>query len=112
MSAEPLACRSDLHLRAIRAHTSHVERTVIYVMYYRAIVAGAAQIVLLCRSVRPPHGSAPRDSTVQSTDLQDALLVWSGTPWSQLDQGRRKRRTIVAVAVASQLAGFCWAIVT
>jgi hypothetical protein len=32
--------------------------------------------------------------------------------WRQLDQRRRKRRTIVAVAVARQLAGFCWAIVT
>jgi transposase len=32
--------------------------------------------------------------------------------WRQLDQKRGKRRTIVAVAVARQLAGFCWAIVT
>ena len=32
--------------------------------------------------------------------------------WRQLDSKRGKRRTIVAVAVARQLAGFCWAIVT
>jgi transposase len=32
--------------------------------------------------------------------------------WRRLDQKRGKRRTIVAVAVARQLAGFCWAIVT
>jgi transposase len=32
--------------------------------------------------------------------------------WRRLDEQRGKRRTIVAVAVARQLAGFCWAIVT
>ena len=32
--------------------------------------------------------------------------------WRQLDSKRGKRRTIVAVAVARQLAAFCWAIVT
>ncbi len=30
--------------------------------------------------------------------------------WRQLDLRRGKRRTVVAVAVARQLAGFCWAI--
>jgi transposase len=32
--------------------------------------------------------------------------------WRRLEQQRGKRKTIVAVAVARQLAGFCWAIVT
>ena len=32
--------------------------------------------------------------------------------WRRLDLERGKRRTVVAVAVARQLAGFCWAIVT
>jgi transposase len=32
--------------------------------------------------------------------------------WRRLDTKRGKRRTIVAVAVARHLAGFCWAIVT
>ena len=32
--------------------------------------------------------------------------------WRRLELQRGKRRTIVAVAVARQLAGFCWAIVT
>lgn len=32
--------------------------------------------------------------------------------WRRLDEQRGKRRTIVAVAVARQLAGFCWAIAT
>ena len=32
--------------------------------------------------------------------------------WRRLDTDRGKRRTIVAVAVARQLAGFCWAIAT
>jgi hypothetical protein len=30
--------------------------------------------------------------------------------WRRLDGERGKRRTIVAVAVARELAGFCWAI--
>ena len=30
--------------------------------------------------------------------------------WRRLDTERAKRRTIVAVAVARELAGFCWAI--
>ena len=29
--------------------------------------------------------------------------------WQRLDAERGKRRTIVAVAVARELAGFCWA---
>jgi hypothetical protein len=32
--------------------------------------------------------------------------------WQRLDTERGKRRTIVAVAVARELAGFCWAITT
>jgi transposase len=32
--------------------------------------------------------------------------------WQRLDTQRGKRRTIVAVAVARELAGFCWAITT
>ena len=32
--------------------------------------------------------------------------------WRRLDSQRGKRRTVVAVAVARQLAGFCWAIAT
>jgi transposase len=32
--------------------------------------------------------------------------------WQRLDTQRQKRRTIVAVAVARELAGFCWAITT
>jgi transposase len=32
--------------------------------------------------------------------------------WRRLDSQRGKRKTIVAVAVARHLAGFCWAITT
>jgi transposase len=32
--------------------------------------------------------------------------------WRRLDAERGKRRTIVAVAVARELAGFCWALAT
>lgn len=44
-------------------------------------------------------------------------LVWKAQQrlhrtWRRLDAERGKRRTIVAVAVARELAGFCWAIAT
>jgi transposase len=32
--------------------------------------------------------------------------------WRRLDRERGKRRTVVAVAVARELAGFCWAVAT
>jgi transposase len=32
--------------------------------------------------------------------------------WQRLDTERGKRRTVVVVAVARELAGFCWAITT
>jgi transposase len=32
--------------------------------------------------------------------------------WQRLDERRGKRRTVVAVAVARELAGFCWAVAT
>jgi len=32
--------------------------------------------------------------------------------WQRLDHDRGKRRTVVAVAVARELAGFCWAVTT
>jgi transposase len=51
-------------------------------------------------------------------DGQDAhilALSWKAQQrlhrtWRRLDAERGKRRTIVAVAVARELAGFCWAI--
>ncbi|MFL5842319.1 MAG: transposase, partial [Thermoleophilaceae bacterium] len=33
-----------------------------------------------------------------------------GRTWRRLDSERGKRRTLVAVAVARELAGFCWAV--
>src|SRR5215211_3729750 len=53
-------------------------------------------------------------------DGQDAhvlALSWKAQQrlhqrWQRLDAERGKRRTIVAVAVARELAGFCWAIAT
>jgi hypothetical protein len=32
--------------------------------------------------------------------------------WQRLDSERGKRRTIVAVAAAGELAGVCWAVAT
>ncbi len=65
---------------------------------------------------------APRLGTVleRRQDGQDQAVIaiaWKAQQrlhrvWRRLDLERGKRRTVVAVAVARQLAGFCWAIVT
>jgi transposase len=64
---------------------------------------------------RPPAtGTALR----RRQDRQSAhvlALAWKAQQrlhrtWRRLDHDRSKRRTIVAVAVARELAGFCWAI--
>jgi transposase len=64
---------------------------------------------------RPP---AKGQSLKRRQDGQDAhilALSWKAQQrlhrtWRRLDSERGKRRTIVAVAVARELAGFCWAI--
>lgn len=81
-------------------------------------------------SEKDPHGHLadvvprPRKTPSRGTTLQrrqegqDANIIaisWQAQRrlhgvWRRLADERGKRRTIVAVAVARELAGFCWAI--
>jgi len=56
---------------------------------------------------RRQHGQDPATVAIAWKAQQRLYRVWR-----QLEQNRGKRRTLIAVAVARQLAGFCWAIVT
>jgi transposase len=66
------------------------------------------------------YRKAPRSSQVlarrQAGQPEHVLQIsWKAQQrlhrtWNRLDRDRGKRRTIVAVAVARELAGFCWAI--
>ena len=60
------------------------------------------------RAHAPPGRPEPRTSIAISWQAQQRLH----RVWRRLDSERGKRRTIVAVAVARELAGFCWAIAT
>ena len=65
---------------------------------------------------RPARGEAlKRRQAGQSAHV--LALSWKAQQrlhqrWQRLDHERGKRRTVVAVAVARELAGFCWAIAT
>ena len=69
-----------------------------------------------------PYRKAPRLGTTleRRQEAQPAAVIaiaWKAQQrlhrtWRRLDTERGKRRTIVAVAVARQLAGFVWAIAT
>ena len=69
---------------------------------------------------RPPGTTAPPSIGKALTDRQDGqppeaiAIAWSAQrrlhrTWTRLE-ARAKRRTIIAVAAARELAGFCWAI--
>jgi transposase len=64
---------------------------------------------------RPPRSSSSLRRRQQGQPAQLLAVSWRAQQhlhrlWRRLDGDRGKRRTIVAVAVARQLAGFCWAI--
>jgi transposase len=66
---------------------------------------------------RPPALGAPLKRRHQGQDPHIIALAWKAQQrlhrtWRRLDTQRGKRRTLVAVAVARELAGFCWAIAT
>jgi hypothetical protein len=66
---------------------------------------------------RPPRLGTTLERRQEGRDQGVIAIAWKAQQrlhhvWCQLDSKRGKRRTIVAVAVARQLAGFCWAIVT
>jgi transposase len=66
---------------------------------------------------RPPRLGTTLERRQDGQEQAVIAIAWKAQQrlhrvWRQLDQRRGKRKTIVAVAVARQLAGFCWAIVT
>lgn len=65
---------------------------------------------------RPPRLGATLERRQDGQEQAVIAIAWKAQQrlhhiWRRLDSQRGKRRTIVAVAVARQLAGFCWAIV-
>ena len=63
---------------------------------------------------RPPRSSAVLKRRQASQPAPVIAISWQAQrrlhrTWQRLDAERGKRRTIVAVAVARELAGFCWA---
>ena len=66
---------------------------------------------------RPPRRSTTLAARQTGQPAHVIALAWNAQQrlhrtWQRLDSDRGKRRTIVAVAVARELAGFCWAIAT
>ena len=65
---------------------------------------------------RPPRLGTMLERRQNGQDPGTVAIAWKAQQrlhriWRRLDSERGKRNTIVAVAVARQLAGFCWAIV-
>jgi transposase len=66
---------------------------------------------------RPPRLGTTLERRQDGQQQAVIAIAWKAQQrlhhvWRQLDLKRGKRRTVVAVAVARQLAAFCWAIVT
>jgi transposase len=64
-----------------------------------------------------PRSSAPLKRRQAGQPAHVVAISWKAQQrlhrtWQRLDHDRGKRRTIVAVAVARELAGFCWSIAT
>jgi transposase len=64
---------------------------------------------------RPPRLGTILERRQDGQEQAVIAIAWKAQQrlhrvWRQLDAKRGKRRTVVAVAVARQLAGFCWAI--
>jgi transposase len=66
---------------------------------------------------RPPRRGTALQRRHQGQPAQAIAIAWKAQQrlhqlWRRLDGERGKRKTVVAVAVARHLAGFCWAITT
>ena len=64
---------------------------------------------------RPPRRGTPLQRRQAGQSAHVLAIAWQAQQrlhrvWQRLDAECGKRRTIVAVAVARELAGFCWAI--
>jgi hypothetical protein len=65
---------------------------------------------------RPPRISRALERRQRGTHAAIIAISWKAQQrlhrlWRRLDVERGKRKTLVAVAIARHLAGFCWAIV-
>ena len=65
----------------------------------------------------PPRLGQPLKNRQQDQPAAVIGIAWKAQQrlhhvWKRLDTQRGKRKTLVAVAVARHLAGFCWAITT
>ena len=65
---------------------------------------------------RPPRKGTTLERRQDGQPQLAVAISWKAQQrlhqiWRRLDHDRKKRRTLVAVAVARHLAGFCWAIV-
>lgn len=63
---------------------------------------------------RPPRVGKPLERRQAGQPAEAVAIAWSAQrrlhrTWTRLE-GRGKRRTLVAVAAARELAGFCWAV--
>lgn len=63
----------------------------------------------------PPRRSKALRSRQEGQPPEAVTVSWAAQQrlhrtWRRLDERRGKRRTVVAVAAARELAGFCWAI--
>jgi len=66
---------------------------------------------------RPPRRGRELERRQHGQPASVVAISWQAQrrlhrTWQRLDTERGKRRTLVAVAVARELAGFCWAITT
>ena len=66
---------------------------------------------------RTPRIGATLQRRQQDQDQAVIAIAWKAQQrlhrtWRRLELKRAKRKTIIAVAVARQLAGFCWALAT
>jgi transposase len=64
---------------------------------------------------RPPARGKPLERRQEGQPAHIIAIAWKAQlrlhrVWRRLDGERGKRKTIVAVAVARELAGFCWAL--
>jgi transposase len=66
---------------------------------------------------RPPRNGTTLQGRQDGQPIEAVAISWKAQQrlhrlWRRLDSQRGKRKTVVAVAVARHLAGFCWAITT
>jgi transposase len=66
---------------------------------------------------RAPRAGRELARRQEGQDAEVIALAWKAQrrlhhSWQRLDRRRGKRRTVVAVAIARELSGFCWAVAT